>query len=726
MSAKSQLSGRTGPRYRSGVTEDGLVSAVDEQVGAGSGVVSMDTAGVLDELGDAVVVADGTGTIVFANRAVRRLFGWETNQLVGQEVAVLVPGRLRAAHVEGLARFVSTGERRLVGGPPVRAAALRADGSEVPVELVVRALGEPGEPGLLLLATLRDVSSRVELESQALLVNLLQGAVEAARDGVLAVSPERRVLAFNRRFCELWALGADMVSTGDPNPLLGGVCLAQVAEPQLFEAAVSWGRSHPGEAQLFDVVLADGRVLVAYSAPIIGADGGYRGRVWYFHDDTARRAAEERLVAAERTQRFFLDASAVVSGSSGFADTLVSLAAVAVPTLGDLCLVDVVEDSGEIRRVAAVHADPAKQHLADQLLCFPPVPSGSHPAALAIREGRSRFSPGTTREFLRATTRDDAHRAVLEQLGFASYVTVPLLAEGAVLGAVTLVSAGSGRRFGRGDLALVEELARRAAGVVAKERRFEAQRRLAHALQSNLLPPEPADVPGLEVATRYLAATTGAEVGGDFWDVMVLAYGQVALAVGDVAGHDMAAAATMAQLRAAARTLRTSPQSVDPGELVRLLHGAYDALELERIATAVFARYDPVAGSLAVASAGHLPPLMVTPGRAWFLPVQPAPPFGAPPSRAVVYRTAWPAGAAMVLYTDGLVEDRTSGLAEGLDRLRLAAERAPSIEPQAFADHLVAALVPGDLGDDVALLVARAIPDGGGSDVTGTGCAAGR
>ncbi|HLH47195.1 MAG TPA: PP2C family protein-serine/threonine phosphatase, partial [Acidimicrobiales bacterium] len=205
---------------------------------------------------------------------------------------------------------------------------------------------------------------------------------------------------------------------------------------------------------------------------------------------------------------------------------------------------------------------------------------------------------------------------------------------------------------------------------------------------------------------RYLPATSGVEVGGDFWDVSVLPNGDIALAVGDVAGHDMTAAATMAQLRSAARALR-APKPGDPAQLVTLLQAAWEQLDLERMATAVFARLEPTTGRLQVASAGHPPPLMVEPGRAWYLPVEPAPPLGAPPAPPELYEAMWPPGAAMVLYTDGLVEDRSTALDAGLDRLRDVAAASPSSVPDVVVRHVVASLAAESLADDVALLVVR-------------------
>src|SRR5262249_38675451 len=162
-------------------------------------------------------------------------------------------------------------------------------------------------------------------------------------------------------------------------------------------------------------------------------------------------------------------------------------------------------------------------------------------------------------------------------------------------------------------------------------------------------PSDPPAVEGLEIAVRYLPGTGDVEVGGDFWDVSVLPDGSVALAVGDVEGHDMTAAASMAQLRSAIRALRT--QASGPRELLELTGRAWEQLGLERMATACLAQLDPATGLLRVASAGHPPPLVVEPGSARYLPVLPAPALGAPPTAVPGSEMIWPAGVAVVFFT---------------------------------------------------------------------------
>ena len=143
-------------------------------------------------------------------------------------------------------------------------------------------------------------------------------------------------------------------------------------------------------------------------------------------------------------------------------------------------------------------------------------------------------------EFLRSTTRDERHYDILKMLEFTSYVTVPLrLRDEQVLGTVTLVSAGSGRRFSEKDLGLAEQLAEQVSSVVIHARAYDRERRISHELQQHLLPDAIPSIVGWDVAARYRPAAVGVEVGGDWYDVVPISDDLVALVVGDVEGHDL-------------------------------------------------------------------------------------------------------------------------------------------------------------------------------------------
>jgi serine/threonine-protein kinase RsbW len=315
--------------------------------------------------------------------------------------------------------------------------------------------------------------------------------------------------------------------------------------------------------------------------------------------------------------------------------------------------------------------------------------------------------------FLQATTRDPGHLELLKELELSSYMAVPLVAGNQILGAVTLVSTGA-RRYSPDDLALAEDLARRVALVVAKERRFDRERSSSHALQTSLLPHRLPAVAGVEVAVRYLPGTKDAEVGGDFWDVVALPTGEVALMVGDVAGHDMTAAATMAQIRAACRAWRA--HTTGPADLISVIQDGWHQLDLDRIATAVFARLHPGSGRLRIASAGHPLPLIIAESTASFVEVQCAPPFGAPARRPDTWEAILPAGGMVLFFTDGLVEDRHRQIDEGLRQLMKAATSSPLLEPEALADHVLATVSGDERSDDIALVIVRRKPAGRSPD----------
>jgi serine phosphatase RsbU (regulator of sigma subunit) len=238
--------------------------------------------------------------------------------------------------------------------------------------------------------------------------------------------------------------------------------------------------------------------------------------------------------------------------------------------------------------------------------------------------------------------------------------------------------------------------------VVDKARRYEEQHRTAQILESSLLPTRLPEVQGATLAVRYRAGTRGVAAGGDLYDVVHLRSGALWLLIGDVAGHDREAAAMMGHLRSVARAL--IGQVRRPGSLVSALQRSWSVLEFDRIATALFCRLDPVTGELLMASAGHPAPLLVSAGGASFVPVEPAPPFGGPRSRPREWKGILPSGDLLLLYTDGVIQDRDRQLTvdEGMSRLAEVATSCPR-QPGAVCDVVLARL-GADRSDDVALL----------------------
>jgi serine/threonine-protein kinase RsbW len=415
------------------------------------------------------------------------------------------------------------------------------------------------------------------------------------------------------------------------------------------------------------------------------------------------RLYEQTVRQAERAA-FLLEAARLLAGAADVTETVERLAALAVDRLADLCVIDLATEHG-MTRPAVRHRDPARQALADELgERHLPQRGVRHPSVRALQQGATQWVRSVDDAFLRAVTVDKRHLEITRELQLSSLIAVPLTAEGRRLGVLTLATDRRRGGFTEGDVEVAEQLGLQVSLVVAKALRYELDVRTSHTLQANLLPPPPPAVPGLSMAVRYLAATRGVEVGGDFYDVVGLPGEQVALAVGDVVGHDITAAATMGQLTSVYRALLADRPA--PSAMIDRLQASWSLLGLQRMATALFATLDPATGQLRIASAGHLPPLLLTAGHAEFLPVQPSRMLGAPPAPAPALEWAGvlPAGATLVLFTDGLVESRSADLDEGLAHLLAAAAGSGTTDPDELCDRLLAELTGEYRADDIALL----------------------
>jgi serine/threonine-protein kinase RsbW len=410
----------------------------------------------------------------------------------------------------------------------------------------------------------------------------------------------------------------------------------------------------------------------------------------------------------EQQQAFLLRVSQLVANARDDAEVLDRLAQAAVPTLADLCLIDVLRGDGRLVRVAARHADPELQEVVDELRDhYAPDPAGDHPSAEVIRSGRIRWSPVMSAEFLDSTTLDDHHLGLVRRLRLRSYIAVPIFAASRVLGAIVLVSAGAGRRYGERDVDLAYEFAGYAARAIADVERNDAARETAQALQASLLPDELPEVPGLDIAVEYLPANVDHEVGGDFYDLVTTEPDTAFLVIGDVAGHDIFAAGVMGKLRTAARVL------ADPAEgaagLVTRLHEQWLRIETGRMATIAAAMIDLRNGDLRIASAGHPAPLMVVPSGAEFLDVTPSPPLGAGGGAVVEWRGTLPPGWTLFLYTDGLVERHDRSWDDGMSAL-VATVRG-CVDPHRLCRRVLDELVTDPARkDDVAILAVSRRP----------------
>jgi hypothetical protein len=284
-------------------------------------------------------------------------------------------------------------------------------------------------------------------------------------------------------------------------------------------------------------------------------------------------------------------------------------------------------------------------------------------------------------------------------------VQLPLRARGRTLGVVVVHDAAGAHEHA----ALLEDLVGRAAVYLDNAVVHDATRQIGLTLQRSLLPPALPAIDGVSLAARYEPGVEGLEVGGDFYVVHPIGARQVIVAMGDVMGRGVHAAAAMGQLRSVLLTVMQDHDA--PADiLTRMSEIAPDATDIS-FATLAIARYDAAMRRLSLSSAGHPPPLLVPDdGEATFLDVAPGPPLGALPSRYEQTETTLSRGDAVVFYTDGLIERRGEDLSDGMERVRVSVAGQPRA-PADLSDHLIeVSRAAGGGDDDVAVLVLSPTP----------------
>ena len=366
---------------------------------------------------------------------------------------------------------------------------IRKDGSTVWVNLSVSIVRSETNDPLYLVGFVQDITERRDAQLDASKsLSLLQATLESTADGILVVNLEGKIISFNQKLAEMWEIPAEVFACGDDQRAIG-TALSKLANPDDFVAKVKDLYGHP-EMSSYDVLeLKDGRIFERYSQAQ-RIDGVAVGRVWSFRDVTERKRAEEQASAlireqaaraeAEVSQRratLLADASRVLSSSFDYQTTLAALVRLAVPALADYCALDIVEAEDKFERIGEAHADPTKTHMLREVATFPRSSlTAHHPLIRVITTGEPFLEPNITPAFIRLSFTEDSQRKIVEALGPISLICVPLVTSGKPLGALTLVTSSSGRRFNNGDLALAVDIARRAAIVVEHARLFhEAQ-----------------------------------------------------------------------------------------------------------------------------------------------------------------------------------------------------------------------------------------------------------
>jgi PAS domain S-box-containing protein len=428
-------------------------------------------AAIVESSSEAVIGKALDGTVTSWNAAAERMYGYTPEEAVGRHISFIVPDELQADLADILARL-GRGER------VARAETLRVrkDGSRIDVSLVVSPIRE--EDGRLVGASAiaRDITAQKRADEErarlARLVEHERGRLKNLVANVPGVVWEawgepdaggQRIDFVSEHVEQMLGYTVEeWLST--PNFWLS------LVHPEDRERAGAEARAifegGEGGTSEFRWVRKDGRVVhvEAQSRVVLDERGRPVGMRGVTLDISARKATEERLL-------FLAEASRVLGSSLDYETTLAGLARLAVAAMADYCLVDLVDDDGRPRRVAAAHADPALQPLAERLRDFPPGPQSAG-APRVLRTGQPEVVEEVTEELIPSLARDEEHARLLRELGLKSFITLPLVARGRTIGALTFSSTRARRRYTREDVAYAQEIAARAALAIENARLY--------------------------------------------------------------------------------------------------------------------------------------------------------------------------------------------------------------------------------------------------------------
>ncbi|MEU2424298.1 SpoIIE family protein phosphatase [Streptomyces sp. NPDC007851] len=666
--------------------------------------------GLLDVLGVASVVLDAKGRIVLWSPQAEELFGYPAAEALGQYAARLM---VDESHIELVGKLFSevmrTGQS-WAGGFPIR----HKDGTTHVVEFRnMRLMDDNGDVFALGLAADQSTVRRLEQD-----VALSERIVKQSPIGLAVLDTNLRFVSVNPAMERMNGVPAgahvgrtvrEVLPSLDADELEPAYLrVLRTGEPVIDEPVVGRTPADPDEEHIWAVSVyrledALGNVL-GVATSVVDITEPYRAGV---EAENARR----RLAV-------IADASARIGTTLDLERTARELADVAVPELADVASVNLLDTVVEGRRSTLGPAEPAVLRAlavragpgtdAARAAETPGTVARWAPDRLitgCVRTGEAVVVPRVREADLARIARSPEGAVLLARAGVHSYLAVPLIARGEVLGALDLRRTRRPAPFDDDDLLLARELAARAAVQIDNARWYQNARTTALTLQRSLLPTHPRVTTGLEVASRYQPAGATVEVGGDWFDVIPLEGGRTALVVGDVMGSGINAAATMGRLRTATTTLASL--GLDPAVLLEHLDKTTSGLD-HSIATCVYAVHDPRLRQVRIANAGHLPPARVRPGRPpELLDLPTGVPLGVGGVPFATTTVDFEPGDELVLYTDGLVETRSHSLDERLAAL-LALLDAPARPLEETCDRLLRELHHPDNHDDVALLIARA------------------
>ncbi|MBT2389145.1 SpoIIE family protein phosphatase [Streptomyces sp. ISL-1] len=538
--------------------------------------------------------------------------------------------------------------------------------------------------------------------------------LHAVREGVLIVSGDGRLVLANDEARRLLNLPPDVE----------GCPVTELGLDPLTARLLASGRTATDEVHMI------GDRLLAVNQRPTDQDGGPPGSVATLRDTTELRALTGRADVARGRLKLLYDAGTEIGTTLDVARTCEELTEFAAARFADYSTVDLVEEvlrgeeptaaggGHDMRRVAfsGRRGDTALYPLG-KLIHFVP----STRMGFGIRKGEAVLEPDLT-AYTGWQEQDPKRARKLVEYGIHSMIAVPLRARGVILGVVMFWRSEKPEPFEEEDLSLAEELVARAAVSIDNARRYTREHTMAVTLQRSLLPRGVPEQNAIDVAYRYLPAQAGlgglGGVGGDWFDIIPLPGARVALVVGDVVGHGLHAAATMGRLRTAVHNF--SSLDLPPDELLWHLDELVARIDQDETAdgtegsegvtgaTCIYAIYNPVTGLCTMSRAGHLQPVVVHPdGTAVFADVPGGPPLGLGGLPFETLDLQLPEGSRLVLYTDGLIEDRDRDIDDGLALLRETLAAHADRSPDETCEAVLKELLPEHPSDDIALLIGR-------------------
>ncbi|MEU6404346.1 SpoIIE family protein phosphatase [Streptomyces sp. NPDC046985] len=615
---------------------------------------------------------------------------------LGEETQAIVPVRSADGHVVAL----------VAAGMKVANVVTAVD-RQIPIILIAGAAALGGATAVTLF-----VNKRLRRQTHSLgpaemtrMYDHHDAVLHSVREGVLIVGDDGRLLLANDEARRLLDLPPD--AEGRDVTTLTGL------EPDTV-ALLASGR------EATDEVLLAGGVLLAVNQRPTDRDGGPKGAVLTLRDSTELQAVSGRAEVARERLDLLYDAGMAIGTTLDVTRTADELAEVAVPRFADFVTVDLAdavlhgeepgsEATGVRRVIARGVRDDHPLYEKGRLIDFLP----TTPMARGYGSGRSELVTDLSTA-LGWRAQDPERTGRIVDYGIHSLISAPIQARGVVLGVANFWRCKEHGAFDDEELSLAEELVARAAVSIDNARRYAREHALAVTLQRSLLPRALPEQSAIEAGYRYLPAQSG--VSGDWFDVIPLPGGRVALVVGDVVGHGLHAAATMGRLRTAVHNFSTL--DLPPDELLSHLDDLVGRIDQDEASTGAFAAvvgatclyavYDPVTRRCAIARAGHLAPALVSPDGAVAFPDLPfGPPLGLGGMPFSTAELELEEGAQLVLYTDGLIEDRNRDLDVGMELLRQALAGHPARSPEESCKAVLDELLPAKPEDDVALLIAR-------------------